>query len=277
MGELIVGHRASFGGAPALILQHRTESLESGKHFALKPQRQLWCTGSTPPGNKRVACLNGLPAKSGAQCEQCKELSQLAACLRCTGQRCLNPARRADCADQPHLVYLADFGGVLKVGVCRSERFEERLLEQGAYAGLEVLRAGGLEVRRVERLVCEHGIVDRVSLPGLLSREPLTREQSRELLQSELSRLAHRMPDLGWYPAGRNFFLENRYPAAREAKMVDPSRDVVGGTILGTRGGLLLAVDGQGSVNACAMRSLHGRMMEKVAAESAGPSQLHFV
>lgn len=278
MDPIVVSHLTPASGPARLLLSDgRQLQLAAGKQLAFAPQRELWCTGSTPPGGGRVRCPDGRPAERGAQCQACFEASRISACLRCVGERCLNPARRAGCADEPHLVYLADFSGELKVGICRTERFAERLREQGAHHGLEVLRAGGLEVRRVERLIVESGVADRVDLPGLLGRPALPEGQARAVISERFAVLCERIPELGWYPAGRFLDLTGFYPPPACYRMLSPAVDVVGGHLLGTRGGLLLARDAEGGLTACALRSLHGRRFVPVGAERTGPAQLQML
>ncbi len=50
-------------------------------------------------------------------------------------------------------VYLAAFGGKLKVGTTREDRFVTRWVEQGADAAIRVLTGNGSEVRRLEHMI----------------------------------------------------------------------------------------------------------------------------
>jgi len=70
-------------------------------------------------------------------------------CALCDGTRCLKG--RADCL-VPHVLYLALFGRVAKIGVTKESRYERRIREQGAPFACVVSAFGdGLEARKAER------------------------------------------------------------------------------------------------------------------------------
>lgn len=152
------------------------------------------CVGYRAPGSPRlVPCDGAVDLASGSQCEACSARALMVPCLRCTGLRCGNPARRNDCVQlDNHAVYLASFGpGQIKVGVARWERRRARLVEQGAVAALVVARDDGQQVRRMEANVFGFGVADRSRGHDRLSS--LWSGGDVAALNSELARAADRL------------------------------------------------------------------------------------
>jgi len=172
---------AGGGGARTL------HPLRSGAELAFRIDGKRRCIGHRPPqGASLIPCEKEVVGISASQCEECFAKAMILPCLRCDGERCRNPARRADCV-QPdnHAVYLASFGhGILKVGVARWERRIERVIEQGARAALIVARDDGQIVRRVEQMIRKSGIPDRVDANTKLAA--LTQRGLRPELEAEL-------------------------------------------------------------------------------------------
>jgi hypothetical protein len=70
-------------------------------------------------------------------------------CILCDGSRCLKGA--PDCM-VPHVVYMALFGRLGKIGVTKAARFDRRMREQGArFAARISIHQDGLTARKVER------------------------------------------------------------------------------------------------------------------------------
>jgi len=78
-------------------------------------------------------------------------------CTLCDGTRCLKGV--PDCLFT-HIVYLALFGRIIKVGVTRQGRFETRMREQGAQYAMELEAfPDGMKARRREKgLAAERGV-----------------------------------------------------------------------------------------------------------------------
>jgi len=89
-------------------------------------------------------------------------------------------------------VYLAAFGGRLKIGVSREDRFVTRWVEQGADAALRVLTGNGSEVRRLEHMISTQlGVPESVrgeAKVSALGREDKTK-QALILLQETRGRV----------------------------------------------------------------------------------------
>lgn len=72
-------------------------------------------------------------------------------CTLCDGTRCLKG--RPDCT-VPHILYLALFGRIVKVGVTKEKRYERRIREQGAPFATKISRhEDGMEARRAEKIL----------------------------------------------------------------------------------------------------------------------------
>jgi hypothetical protein len=99
-------------------------------------------------------CPTSSLARGGPQCLSCQARDSAAPCLRCRGETCTADDRvRELCLGSRGFVYLAAFGGGLKVGVTREDRYLTRWVEQGADAALRVLTGNGSEVRRFEHII----------------------------------------------------------------------------------------------------------------------------
>lgn len=156
--------------------------------FAIDKVRS--CIGFRAPGAKSLSpCPLQTKGIKTSQCEHCFGEAKLLPCLRCTGDRCNNPARRAECV-QPdnHIVYLASFGpGAVKVGVARQGRRYDRLHEQGARVAIIIAEDDGQQVRRIESQIKRQGIRDRVQPQEklkLLTQSATEKELLEELYQT---------------------------------------------------------------------------------------------
>lgn len=86
------------------------------------------------------------------RCAHCGKRHILMRCLQCKG-RCSLPefVKRKLRVEEEHTVYLAEFGGLLKVGVTKKKRVMERWLEQGADAGSIIEDGSCEEMMKLER------------------------------------------------------------------------------------------------------------------------------
>jgi hypothetical protein len=110
-------------------------------------------------------CPDKQTSMTTSQCPECLQRAKIIPCLRCDGEVCRNPSKRDFCV-QPdnHALYLASFApGVIKVGVSRWSRRQERLLEQGAKRAIVIARDDGQMIRRHEKMINKFGYPDRLS------------------------------------------------------------------------------------------------------------------
>lgn len=173
-------------------------SIEEGDEIAIALDSDRCCIGARPPGAKSlIPCPDHVKNISSSQCPQCFAGAQILPCLRCTGERCTNPPRRDECVSPGnHAVYLAAFApDLLKVGVARWDRREERLREQGAIAGIVIARDDGQQVRRVEAQIRKMGIVDRVAPTVKLQALTQSYRQADlvNVLEESFTHLRHRI------------------------------------------------------------------------------------
>jgi hypothetical protein len=106
------------------------------------------------------------------QCSACAELEGVPEWLRHEAMPrwvgletpSVEALQQAPYLSEPHVVYLAAFGpGRVKVGVAIERRRRVRFLEQGAHLGAVIARCpDGFVARRMERALCELGLIDRV-------------------------------------------------------------------------------------------------------------------
>lgn len=223
------------------------------------------CVGYRPPPRwELLPCPDAASPARGSQCEQCLERSALLACLRCTGERCMSVARRADCiSPENHGVYIASFAsGIVKVGVARRERITERIGEQGARVAIVLAYADGREARWIENQIARVGVSDRLSPSEHLAA--WTSQANPDELSGELARLAGelrlRLPTVRWadelamltLPAIEPFPHRPRYLQRPEGRVLRGEILRVAGRtlLLETAGDELLALDA-GSLVGC--------------------------
>lgn len=260
---------------PSIFATQQLVDLSPGReiNFTLSPER--WCVGFDEPGGTVAPCPDQALAKGGDRCEKCTDRTRILPCLRCKGDRCGNPARRAGCVFSDHYVYLACYGeDLFKVGVTRIERFPRRILEQGAWGAIAIAAAGGQEVRRIEYAISQAGWPDRVNMLPLLTQEPVSDKQTQELLRLQARRIAQRLPDERIVSDGPYVYVAKHYPrvSGMTPRTLDPERDPLAGTILGIRGGWLLLQAGEETV-AASLRNLNGREIKARESSVLGPAQ----
>lgn len=121
------------------------------------------CIGYQKDG-RHFPCPHSRILDFGWNCNECRLNDDYFLCMRCTGEECINLKQRAECKELIYYIYLAAFGGLLKVGISLERRIMERLVEQGADLGAMIaLVKDGKEVRLVEQQIAkELNITDRI-------------------------------------------------------------------------------------------------------------------
>lgn len=261
--------------SPSIFATQQLIDLSPGREINFSLSAERWCVGFDEPAGTVGPCPAGALAKGGDRCEACMERTKLLPCLRCIGDRCGNPARRSDCVFTDHYVYLAAYTPELfKVGVTRIERFERRILEQGAWGGIAIAAAGGQEVRRLEYAISRAGWPDRVQMLPLLADRPMPATEAEELLRLQARRIIQRLPDERIVADGPFVDHSAGYPQleGRTVRTLDPAIDPLAGTILGIRGGWLV-LDAAGETVAVSLRNLNGRELGHRDSPVVGPAQ----
>lgn len=236
------------------------------------------CIGARLPGQRQLSpCPQRARLQRGSQCEQCVARAMILPCLRCTGERCSNAARRERCV-QPdnHLLYLASHGpGLVKVGVARRERHEQRLLEQGAAAALLLAAADGREVRFLETQIRRLGLRDRFSPAERLAAA--THSHDAQLLVRELQTIAEglrrRLPG-GWLPEPQPVALPAPPQLARLPRLLSAGRLQLDGEITALLGTLAIVQADTGELVAVETGALPGLVV--VPCQTRSEAQLAF-
>jgi hypothetical protein len=147
-------------------------SLDGIVSFKVMPGK--YCVGNILHGNHRY-CFQKID--SGYQCNSCFRYNPFNFCSFCSGTRCY--LKKKICGE--HIVYLATFANILKVGVASAKRFPQRVIEQGAdYATIIAQTEDGLEARRIEsEIKKKFNITDKMY--SRQKRELLHKKEAREL------------------------------------------------------------------------------------------------
>lgn len=141
-------------------LSLRTLPLRGVFNIEILPQRQ--CIGSFSPKGERLYCKNPVDERR-VQCIECEKKDAFLPCVKCHGDNCAGGKEaREFCEKEKFNVYLALFGGVVKVGVSNEKRLYERLLEQGADIGAKIAEGNGKICRQIEKKISNAGIKDMV-------------------------------------------------------------------------------------------------------------------
>jgi len=166
-------------------------------------------------------------------------------------------------------VYLAAFGGKLKVGVTREGRYMTRWVEQGADAALRVLTGNGSEVRRLEHLIhTQLGIpesVRSVVKASAVGREDKTKQAL--ILLEETRRRIHPLVSQNQRFNEHPWILAPHYniPAIKQKPILLKVDDgvAVAGEVVGVKGPTLLLRSGE-VFFALGLSALLGRSIEAV-------------
>lgn len=201
-----------------------------------------------------LSCPNNVTGITSAQCPDCLGSAKILPCLRCTGEVCRNQVKRNFCVQpENHALYLAGFAsGIIKVGVSRWPRRQQRLLEQGARCAIIVARDDGQMIRRYETQITSFGFVDRLSSSEkltYLSQNIAVDKLLEEIHEAyEKIRLRMRAP---WLDELETIHLPE-YPSIHGLESAslwkpkdNPGRAVLKGEILHISGRLMILKDSQ--------------------------------
>ena len=128
----------------------RVEEIELDK-LGMIVSEEKGCVGSFEDGIYRPCPFN-VKIKVFSQCKRCAGAwVPVQKCIfepQCNGDMCGHP----EFCRRPHVVYLAFYGDLVKVGMTSEKRLMERAIEQGADAVAPVLKCNGRsEARSLER------------------------------------------------------------------------------------------------------------------------------
>ncbi|OGD56291.1 hypothetical protein A3K78_03990 [Candidatus Bathyarchaeota archaeon RBG_13_52_12] len=226
----------------------------------------------TSPGEWRrlTPCPTSSLARGGPQCPSCQARDAAAPCLRCRGETCTAVGSVRDaCRDSQAYVYLAAFGGKLKVGVTREGRYMTRWVEQGADAAIRVLAGNDSEARRLEHLIhTQLGVPESIRFgvkASTLGREDKVKQAL--ILLEETRRRVHPLA----FPNQRfnedPWILAPHYniPAIKQKPILLKVEDgvAVTGEVVGVKGPALLLRRGE-AFFVLGLSALLGRSIESV-------------
>ncbi len=226
--------------------------------------------GRVSPGEWRrlTPCPTSSLARGGSQCASCQARDSTVPCLRCRGEACAADGRvREVCLGSRAFVYLAAFGGGLKVGVTRENRFVTRWVEQGADAALRVLVGNGSEVRRFEHVISTRlGVPESVRVS--VKASSFGREDKMRLSLRLLEETRRRVHEI--FSSNQRFdedpwVLSPHYnipPIRQKPILLKVGDDVaVAGEVVGVKGHILLLRGGE-ALFVLGLPSLLGRCVE---------------
>ena len=217
---------------PKMVIreQNETSKLELSGKISLELSFNRYCIGYTR-FDKDYPCPDEAVADSG-KCPHCRKLE--ISCASCRGDECL--FGHSECLLGEHLIYLASFGELVKVGVTKKERINERWIEQGADFGVVVASAGdGFEARAVESLIQhQFGFRNAVRTSEKFKRLGIEKEISKKSLELAIGRITQmKFPGI---EVGEVRDLSMHYPKLEEKPVLD---NLLSGEVLGAKGNLL--------------------------------------
>ncbi len=217
---------------PKMVIRENndTSELELASHVSFELSFNRYCTGYTR-FDKSYPCPDEALSDSG-KCPHCRKLEL--SCAACRGDECL--FGHSECLLGEHLIYLASFGELVKAGVTKKERINERLVEQGADFGVVVAKArDGFEARAVEALV-QHvfGFRNAVRTSEKFKLLGIEREVSKKSLELAIEKItATKFPGIGVEEIRD---LSSFYPKLEQKPALD---NLLEGEVLGAKGNLL--------------------------------------
>jgi hypothetical protein len=237
---------------PKIVIREKDsiEELELAGKISLELSFNRYCVGYAR-FDKSYPCPHEALSDS-SQCPHCRKLEL--SCAACRGDECLFGHR--ECMLGEHYVYLASFGELVKAGVTKSERINERLIEQGADFGVVVAEAkDGFEARAVEALV-QHQFGFRNAVRTSEKFKLLGIEKSKS--KNALERAVRELVGFPGLEAQGILDLSPFYPSLNQRPVID---SLLSGEVLGAKGNLLF-IEREG-VKAVDMKKAVGRYITR--------------
>ena len=159
---------------PAVLLydseNNSVEKLDLS-YIDFSASKEKTCVGKMED-DEYVPCPQQVKLTKNATCLRCSSPSiPVVECIfepRCTGERCSSPPF----CTRPHVVYLALYSNLIKVGMTSERRFKQRITEQGADAASMIFKCENrLEARKLEKEVSERFKIPQDIKPGILMKQ----------------------------------------------------------------------------------------------------------
>lgn len=228
-----------------------------------------WCVGSFDGGYR--PCPSRRAVRDQAQCRDCMgDWAPVQRCVfepQCTGDRC----EHKDFCGRQHVVYLAFYGTLVKVGMTSAGRVERRGIEQGADAIAPVVMCKD----RQEARALEKEVSRRLKLPQELRAARIAAQWTHPPSKGPIANAfdTHRRRIAQWHEVldAEVIFLD-RYPVCEHprsppAVVATPGRHV--GEVLGVKGRYLIFRRPGGESAMLDLSDLPARMVD--VHDSSGP------
>ena len=198
------------------------------------------CVGSFKESYR--PCPTNSPVARFAQCRSCMgDWAEVQKCVfepQCTGESC----KHRDFCGRVHVVYLAAYGTLVKVGMTSAARVRRRGIEQGADAIVPVLMCQDRqEARRLEKETSARFRIPqelRVSRIAAQWTHPSSQEVSENVLMTHRRRIA------SWRPVLDEEVVQlDGYPMRAYPRTPPSAAEVVGhhaGEVLGMKGRFMI-------------------------------------
>ncbi len=238
----MLGHLISFRSNPERILFWKKDELCEfpllGKCLNIRFSDSILCTGYQDLDN-HFRCPHGIRGRK--QCAHCRNRDILKVYTRLDFEG--YEAMREEYVHQDFSVYLAQFGdSLIKCGVTRSERVEERTHEQGADFWIELLRfhngeeAYGAETALQQRFGLKNFVRNSTKLELLGKKKTKAALEAKiKEIKNELEPNARAFADIEAFFCHESEIRENAYPVPQSFG-VSYSID---GTITGSKAQML--------------------------------------
>lgn len=128
--------------------------------------------------------------KKTAQCHNCQMLNDKYPCAECKGVCIASLKEKKECMQTPHIIYLASFGNLIKVGVTKEKRYYKRMIEQGADYSTIIARTNGLNARIYERIISKK-IPDKIMLKQKIRNLEIN---NPNLINEKLKEIKNKIP-----------------------------------------------------------------------------------
>ena len=231
------------GFSPILTVYHEGELIDMDmstlRNIDISASKTIWCIGSFTDEGYRP-CPNNAIVGEFRQCQDCaKPIIPVLSCIfepQCDGSLC-----NVEFCSREHVVYLAFFGRLMKVGMTSLKRARKRAIEQGADAYAVIKRLPNrLAARNFEKHISlTYDIKQAHSLREILKdmTKPIDRDDIKIRMSSTMVRIKD---DIDTVP--ELTFLDE-YPIElplRRVPILRPTATRHAGKVLGIKGRFLI-------------------------------------
>jgi hypothetical protein len=235
---------------PKLVIREKsTGEMELSGKIQLELSFNRYCTGYAR-FDKNYPCPHEAVSDSG-KCGHCRQLDL--SCASCRGDDCLYGEK--ECLLGEHYIYLASFGELVKAGVTKKERINERLIEQGADFGVVVAQAADGFTARAAEALFQHQFGFRNAVRTTEKLKLLTETSKSE---KSLKLAIEKISGFPGIEIGEVLDLSPNYPKLNEKPVLDA---LLSGEVLGAKGNILF-IEREG-VKAINMKKEIGKYLVK--------------